>query len=526
MSEPKLDEAEIARAGWIVRTLNWIERVGNKLPDPVTLFIIAIGLVMVLSAYYAGQGATAINPATGEPVRAISLLDTVQIRRLFTELPQILTSFPPLGVVLVIIVGVGLAERSGMFNAAIGAMVRAVPKTFLTLAVTFAGVQSSIASDAGYVVLVPLAAAAFASVGRHPIAGLSAAFAGVAGGFAANVSITTGDALLSGLTQAAAGLVDKTYTVEITANWYFLAAIVPVYAIAAALVCERIVEPRLNAGPDWVRQAPEIEDGNKAARERWGLRFALIGFLLVLALIAWLAWTPESPLRDPKTGSFEPLFRSMVAIMFLVFAVSGLAYGIGAGVIKNDKDAVQLTTKGVADISAYLVLAFFAAVFVALFNWSNLGTLMAINGAEALKGLGLAGQPLLLLVGVIILAMITDLLIGSASAKWAILAPIMVPMLMLLGVAPEATQAAYRVGDSTTNMITPFMTYFPLILIMARKYRPDYGIGSMMALMLPYTVAFFIASGTFFAVWFSLGIPFGPGVENQYVPRFEAPTAP
>jgi aminobenzoyl-glutamate transport protein len=514
----EFDEAEIKKAGWFVRVLNWIERVGNRLPDPVTLFVIAIAVVILSSWYYAGIGASAVNPATGETVKAISLVDPAQIRRLFTELPQVLTSFPPLGVVLVIIIGVGLAERAGFFNAAIGSMVRAIPKSFLTLAVTFAGVQSSIASDAGYVVLIPLAAAAFASVGRHPVAGLSAAFAGVAGGFAANFSITTGDAMLSGLTQAAAGLIDKSYTVEITANWYFLAAIVPVYAITAAIICEWIVEPRLNAGPDWVRQAPEMEDENKASREKWGLRFSGIGFLLVMAFIAWLAWEPTSPLRDAKTGSFEPLFRSMVTIMFLIFLVCGLLYGIGAGVIKSDKDAVQLANKGVGDISAYLVLAFFAAVFVALFNWSNMGTLLAINGADALKSMGLEGRPLVLLFGVILLAMFTDLLIGSASAKWAILAPVLVPMLMLLGVAPEATQAAYRVGDSTTNMITPFMSYFPLILILARKYMPDYGIGSMIALMLPYTIAFFISSGIFFAVWFSLGIPFGPGVENVYVP--------
>jgi aminobenzoyl-glutamate transport protein len=526
MAEPQLDEAEIARAGWVVRTLNWIERVGNKLPDPVSLFIIAIAICMVASWYYASQGTQAVNPATGETVKAISLLEPAQIRKLFVELPQVLTAFPPLGVVLVIIIGVGLAERAGFFNAAIGGMVRSVPKPFLTIAVTFAGVQSSIASDAGYVVLVPLAAAAFAAAGRHPVAGLSAAFAGVAGGFAANLSITTGDALLSGLTQAAAGLVDKTYTVEITANWYFLAAIVPVYAIVAAYVCERIVEPRLNAGPDWVRLAPEVEDEGRLGRERMGLRLAGLGFLAVLALLTWLAWEPSSPLRDPKTGSLEPLFRSMVAIMFLIFLVCGLLYGIGAGVIKSDKDAVSLATKGVSDISGYLVLAFFAAVFIALFNWSNMGTLLAINGAQTLKGFGLQDYPVLLLLGVILLAMMTDLLIGSASAKWAILAPVMVPMLMLLGVAPEATQAAYRVGDSTTNMITPFMTYFPLILTMARKYRPDYGIGSMMALMLPYTVGFFLASGLFFVVWFSLGIPFGPGVENVYVPPVQAAPAP
>jgi aminobenzoyl-glutamate transport protein len=501
----------------LLRILNAIEAGGNKLPDPVTLFIISIGIVMVLSAVLAGQGTSSINPATGEAVAAVSLLDAAQIRRLFVELPQVLTSFPPLGIVLVVIIGSGLAERAGFFAAALKGLVRAVPKPLMTLTIVFAGVQANIASDAGYVVLIPLAAAVFASAGRHPVAGLSAAFAGVAGGFAANFAITPGDGVLSGMTQAAAQLIDKSYTVEITANWYFLSAIVPVYVIVGTLICEWIVEPRLNAGPKWQPVAPPPIDTDQDRREARGLRFAGIGFLSVVALVTWLAWGPGSPLRGDD-GSFEPLFRSMVAIMFLVFLACGVGYGVGAGTIKSDKDAVALAGKGVGEISAYLVLVFFAAVFVALFGWSHMGSLLAISGAETLKGAGLEGAPVILLVAVILLAMGCDMLIGSASAKWAILSPIIVPMLMLLGIAPEATQAAYRVGDSTTNMITPFMSYFPLILVMARKYMPDYGIGSMIALMLPYTVAFFLASGAFFVLWFLLGMPFGPGVESVYVP--------
>ena len=499
----------------LLRFLNAVERVGNMLPDPVSLFIISIIIVMVLSALL--QGTTSVNPATGEPVAAVSLLDSAQVRRLFMELPQVLTSFPPLGIVLVVIIGSGLAERSGFFAAALKGLVRAVPKPLLTLTIVFAGVQANIASDAGYVVLIPLAAVVFASAGRHPVAGLSAAFAGVAGGFAANFAITPGDGILSGMTQAAAALIDKSYKVEITANWYFLSALVPIYTIVGTLVCERIVEPRLNAGAPWTPVAPPPADAAQDGREARGLRLAGICFLMVVALIVWLAWAPGAPLRGDD-GSFEPLFRSMVAIMFLVFLACGLGYGVGAGVIKSDKDAVSLASKGVGDISAYLVLVFFASVFVALFTWSNMGTLLAISGAETLKGAGLDGTPVVLLFSVILLAMMCDMLIGSASAKWAILAPILVPMFMLLGIAPEATQAAYRVGDSTTNMLTPFMSYFPLILVMARKYMPDYGIGSMVALMLPYTVSFFLASGAFFVLWYSLGIPFGPGVENVYVP--------
>lgn len=507
------------RPGLLIRTLNAIERFGNMLPDPVTLFIFAIGLVMVLSSVLAGTAA--VNPATGKEVAIVNLLEPTQIRRLMTDIANVFASFPPLGVVLTMMIAVGLAERAGFFNAALRSLVKAVPPSLLTFTLVFAGVNSSIASDAGYVVLVPLAAAIFAASGRHPIAGLSAAFAGVAGGWASNLSITTGDGMLAGMTQAAAQFVDPAYKVEITANWFFMASLVPLYALVGTYVCEKIVEPRLNSGPDWVRQAPPEEHPDQDRRETWGLRFAGLAFLLVMALVAWLAWEPGAPLRGaagtPEAADFDSLFRAMVAIMFLIFLACGIAYGVGSGTIRSDKDAVNLAGKGLTEITPYLVLAFFAAVFVALFSWSNMGTLLAINGANFLKGLGLGDFPLILLLSVILIAMFTDLLIGSASAKWAILAPVLVPMLMLVGVSPEAVQAAYRVGDSTTNMITPFMSYFPLILILARKYRPDFGIGSMIALMLPYTVAFFLASGAFFAAWFSLGIPFGPGVVNHYV---------
>jgi aminobenzoyl-glutamate transport protein len=498
------------------RALDAVETAGNKLPDPVTLFVISIALLMVLSALLAAAGTGAINPADGKPIAAVSLLAPDQIRRLFTELPQIFTSFPPLGIVLIMMIGVGVAERAGLFSAALSGLVRAVPKPLLTFTIVFAGCQASIASDAGYVVLVPLAAALFAASGRHPIAGLSAAFAGVAGGFTANLSVTTGDALLSGLTQAAARLIDPAYEVDITANWYLMAALVPVLSIAGTIVCERVVEPRLNAGPAWISAAPPAHDHDQASRERRGLRWAGIALLAYAGFIAFLAWAPGYPLRDPADGGFTPLLRGLIGVLFLAFLLAGLAYGIGARTIRSDRDAVRMASQGLGEMSNYLVLAFFAAVFVALFAWSNLGALLAIGGADFLKSIGAGGLPVLIMV--ILIAMMTDLLVGSASAKWAILAPVLVPMLMLVGIAPEATQAAYRLGDSTTNMITPFMTYFPLILIVAQRYRPDFGIGSMIALMLPYTVMFFLASTTLFAFWYLLDLPLGPGIDRSYTP--------
>ncbi len=503
------------KPGRLRRILDAIERAGNKLPDPVTLFIISIALLMVTSALMAASGVGAVNPADGKPVAAISLLHPDQIRRLFTELPQIFTSFPPLGVVLIMMIGVGVAERAGLFSAALSGLVKAVPKPLLTLTIVFAGCQASIASDAGYVVLIPLSAAVFAASGRNPIAGLSASFCGVAGGFTANLSVTTLDGLLSGLTQAGARLIDPNYEVAITSNWYIMAALVPVISIVGTFVCERIVEPRLNAGPAWVNiAAPAEEDGMRAARERRGLRWAGITLLVYAGFIAFLAWAPGHPLRDPQDGDFDPLLRGLIGVLFLMFLLMGIAYGVAAGTIRSDRDAVKMASQGVAEMGSYLVLAFFAAVFVALFTWSNLGALMAISGAEFLKSIGAGGLPILIMV--ILIAMGTDLLIGSASAKWAILAPVLVPMLMLVGISPEATQAAYRLGDSTTNMITPFMTYFPLILILAQRYRPDFGIGSMIALMLPYTVAVFISSTTLFVIWYGFDLPLGPGVSSVY----------
>ncbi len=511
--------------GRLRRALDAIERAGNKLPDPVTLFIISIGLLMVISAFMAASGVGALNPADGKPIAAVSLLDAAQVRRLFTELPQIFTGFPPLGIVLIMMIGVGVAERAGLFSAALAGLVKAVPRPLLTLTIVFAGCQASIASDAGYVVLIPLSAAVFAASGRHPIAGLSASFCGVAGGFTANLSITTLDGLLSGLTQASAQLIDPGYEVAITSNWFIMMALVPVVSIVGTIVCERIVEPRLNAGPAWINPAPAEADDLRAARERRGLRWAGLALLAYAGFIAFLAWQPGSALRDPVDGDFDPLLRGLIGVLFLAFLLMGLAYGIAAGTIRNDRDAVKMASQGVAEMGSYLVLAFFAAsdgivlenlaeVFVTLFAWSNLGALMAISGAEFLKSIGAGGLPILIMV--ILIAMGTDLLVGSASAKWAILGPVLVPMLMLLGISPEATQAAYRLGDSTTNMITPFMTYFPLILIVAQRYRPDFGIGSMIALMLPYTVSIFIASTTLFALWYSLDLPFGPGISRTY----------
>ena len=499
-----------ARRGFGTVLLDGVEWAGNKLPDPVTLFAMAIGLVIGLSAYYAGTGLSVTHPGTGKEVAAVSLLDVEQVRRLFTDMTKVFAEFPPLALVLMMMIGVGVAERSGLIGAALSGVVRSTPKSLLTGAIVFAGVMSSLAADAGYVVLVPLAAAIYAASGRHPLAGLAAAFAGVAGGFSSNLLVTPLDPLLSGLTQAAAQIIDPAREVKATANYFLMMALVPLFTLVGWWVTDRIVEPRLEGSTPW--QMPGGAQPNERSeldtrRERRGLAFAGIVALALIAGFTWLSSGPGMPFRGDD-GSIEPLLRSLVSILFVSFLLCGLAYGIAAATITSDKDAVKMMNAALGDMGGYIVLAFFAAVFIALFNWSNLGIIMSVNGAEFLKGLGFVGLPLL--VSIVFVAAGINVLIGSASAKWAILAPVFVPMLMQLGISPEWTQAAYRLGDSMTNPITPLLAYFPLILITAQRYVPQAGIGSMVALMLPYSIAFALSSTALFALWFVADVPLGP----------------
>ena len=509
-------EAKVRR-GIGSRALDAVEWAGNKLPDPVTLFVIAILTVIGLSAYFAGTGLTVVHPGTGKEVTAVNLLDVEQIRRLFVDMTKVFAEFPPLTLVLMMMIGVGVAERSGLIGAALGGLVRATPKSLLTAAIVFAGVNSSLAADAGYVVLVPLAAAIYAASGRHPLAGLAAAFAGVAGGFSANLLITPLDPLLAGLTQAAAQIVDPAREVKATANYFMMMALVPLFTLVGWWVTDRIVEPRLNATTPWQLPGgaePHEQTDLDKRRERRGLLLAGLVAAGLVALFTSLSWGPGTPFRGDD-GSFEPLLRSLVAILFISFLLCGIAYGLAAATIKSDKDAVKMMNASLADMGGYIVLAFFAAIFIALFNWSNLGVIMSVNGAETLKGMGFIGLPLL--VAIVLVSASINILIGSASAKWAILAPVLVPMLMQLGISPEWTQAAYRLGDSMTNPITPLLAYFPLILITAQRYVPKAGIGSMVALMLPYSIWFGVFSIAMFAAWFALDLPLGPEAVLKHV---------
>jgi aminobenzoyl-glutamate transport protein len=494
------------------RLLNAVERGGNRLPDPVMLFLWLCLIVMLASALAAWAGLSGINPSSGEKVAAVNLFSPEMLRKLFTEMPKTLTGFAPLGTVLVVMMGVGVAEKSGLIGIALSALVRAVKRGWLlTAVIVFAGVNSSLAADAGYVVLVPLAGAVFAAAGRHPVAGISAAFAGVSGGFSANLLITPLDPLLAGITQTAAAMVNPDYVVSIPGNLFLMQALVPMLTLIGTLVCTFVVEPRL--GPWSNPNALPVAVDETTPQQARGLRYAGWMALAILAALLALAGWPGAPLRDPAAATLVdalvPFFNSLVALTGIAFLLLGLAYGKGSGTITSQAKAIDMVADSMRDMALYIVLAFAAAHFIALFAWSNLGTIVAISGAQGLQAIGVNGSPLLL--SLIVITALINLFVASASAKWAILATIFVPMSMLVGITPEATQAAYRLGDSATNIITPVMPYFPLVLVAARRYLPDFGIGSMVALMLPYSLAILVGSLLLFAAWLALGIPLGPG---------------
>ena len=500
------------RRSVLTRFLDGVERTGNALPDPVTLFVLMIFLVVLASVIASASGVAVPHPGTGDVVEAKSLMAADQIQRLLMEMPQTFTGFSPLGYVLLVMLGVGVAEKTGFLTVALRSLVSGVSPRLVTAALVFAGIMSSLAVDAGYVVLIPLGAAIFMGAGRHPVAGLAAGFAGVAGGFSSNVILTPLDPLLAGITQEAARLVAADYVVDITANYYLMLGLVPLFVIVGTWVTDRLVEPRL---PKWEASESPIQtsDGDVSEIERRGMQAALLSVGILAAVVAALAWAPGYPLRG-EDGSFLPLMRSLVSLMFIAFLVAGIVYGLTTRVIASDKDVVRMMGDAMSDLGVYIVLAFVAAHFIAMFNWSNLGIISAVVGADTLRAIGFEGSPLL--VSLIVLAATINILVGSASAKWAFLAPIFVPMLMLLGLSPEATQAAYRIGDSSTNMITPLLPYFPLILIVGKRYDPNFGIGTLVATMLPFAIAFGIASTVFFVGWLALGLPLGPGVSGTF----------
>ncbi len=495
------------------RTLDSIERTGNALPDPVTLFFIFIAIVMVASWIAHVAGASVVHPGTDEVIAADNLFSDENIRRLFTDMAETFADFPPLGLVLVVMLGIGVADKTGLISAALKSFVASVPDVLLTAALIFAGIMSSLAVDAGYVVVIPLGAVLFYGVGRHPLAGLGAAFAGVSAGFSANLLLTSLDPLLASFTEPAAQLIDEDYSVPVTANWWLMIALTPIFVAVGSYVTDAIVEPYLgDYDPPEDFDEEDIEDNDLSEEERRGLRWAGAVTLLSIVGLVLLAVPEGAPLAE-----FEALIESIVALMVFLFFLPGLTYGIVVGEIEDDSDVADMMADTMADMGAYIVLAFAAAHFIAMFEWSNLGSIIAISGADLLQNVGFTGLPLIL--AFIFVSALINLFVGSASAKWAIMAPVFVPMLMLAGdpgYSPETVQAAYRIGDSFTNILTPLLPYFPLVIIFAQRYDEDAGIGSIIALMMPYSVAFGIVSTVVFLIWIALGLPLGPGAELYY----------
>ena len=521
------------------RFLTIVERGGNALPHPATLFaLLALGVV-VLSWVASMAGLSVAHPSTGELVSPVNLMSIEGLHRMLTGAVTNFTGFAPLGVVLVALIGIGVAEHSGLIGASLRMLVLAAPKFLLTPVLVFAGVMSNMASEIGYVLLVPLGALIFMSAGRHPILGMAAVFAGVSGGYSANLLIGTIDPLLSGLSQEAARIVDPNYTVSPLANWYFMIASTPVITLLGWFVTEKIVAPRFSDAhvPSLtLAEGAQPEDQRLSPAERRGMMYAVATVLAFTVLVVWggypaqgvsldlFGWAIQLP-QVPGSGFLlderqdilrSPLLSGVVVIIFLYGVLAGIAFGIGAGTIKSDNDVIKGMAASMATLGGYLVLVFFAAQFVAFFNWTQLGLIFAVEGADFLKALGLPTIPLFICF--ILLTAVVNLFMGSASAKWALMAPVFIPMFMLLGYSPEMTQVAYRVGDSVTNIISPMMSYFALIIAFFQRYEPKAGIGTLVATMLPYSIVFLLGWSVMFGVWIWLELPIGPDSPLTYIP--------
>ncbi|MEB1807146.1 MAG: AbgT family transporter [Bacillaceae bacterium] len=504
------------KKGVVYQSLDVIERVGNKLPHPVTLFAIFAFSVILLSGLLSAIGLSVEHPANeGEVLEVKNLMSAEGIQYMFTSAVANFTGFAPLGTVLVTMLGIGIAERSGLISAALRALVTSVPKQLITAALVFGGIMSSMAADAGYVVLTPLGAVLFAGLGRHPLAGLAAAFAGVSAGFSANLLLTSLDPLLGGLTQEAAAVLNPEYAAAMNyaMNWYFMIASVFMLTIVGTIVTDKIVEPRLGKYEGGIT---ETVTGISSV-EKKGLLGALVSFIVTGAAIALLIAPEWGPLRGENGEVINsPFFASLVPVILIMFFIPGFVYGKITKSIKNDKDVADQLSDTMATMGSYIVLAFAAAQFVAYFNETNLGLILAISGAEFLETTGFTGLPLILTF--IFVAGVINLFIGSASAKWAIMAPVFVPMMMNLGYSPELTQLAYRIADSTTNVISPLMPYFAIVIAFAQKYDKKVGIGTLISTMLPYSIVFSIVWVIMLIVWMTFGIDLGPGSPIHYQP--------
>lgn len=506
---------------WLESALNGIERVGNRLPDPAVLFFLLLLFTWVLSWLLASVEFSAIHPQSGEPIRVINQLSGAEMASFLAGMVQTFVLFAPLGVVLVAMLGVGVAEHTGFINAALRRILGALnAKVLLTPLVVLVGVMSSTAVDAGYVVVIPLGAVMFYAAGRHPLAGIAAAFAGVSGGFSANFIPSAIDPMLAAITQEAAQVIEPGLMVNPLANWIFMSASCLLVVLAVWWLTDRVIEPRLNRDTEVdgdTSSLPTMEA--LQPHEMRALRWAGLSIVIMMSLLVAVAWPSGSPLRDAQgqLGSFSaPMMLSITPLIFIFFLIPGIVYGYVSGTVKTHQDIIEGMSKSMSSMGYYIVMAFFAAQFISAFSSSNIGLLLAMNGASLLEAMALPAQ--LTIIGILFLTVFVNLFVGSASAKWLIIAPIFVPMLMQLGLSPELTQAAYRIGDSSSNIITPLLPYFPLVVVFCKRYFTGAGIGTVISLMLPYSIVLFVLWTAFLMLFWALGLPLGLQAGYVYPP--------
>lgn len=494
--------------------LSIVEKSGNALPHPATLFLILGLLALIASWIGAKLSWTVVNPGNGETIEVYNLLSSEGLHYMLVNTVENFTDFAPLGIVLVAMLGIGVAERSGLISVVIRLMVISTPKRLLTFVLVLSGIVSNLASDVGYVLLIPLAGIIFISVGRHPLVGMAAAFAGVSGGFSANLALGTIDPLLAGISQEAAHIIDPEYHVNPTANYYFMVVSTFLIAILGTWITEKIIAPRLG---EYKAEGEEIsEDIDGLTRhEKKGL-FYSFGFFIVIIGIILIGMIPqEGFLRGPGGELLKsPLLKGVVTVLFVVAGIMGVIYGVVVRKFKSDADVMNSMAESMKTLATYLVLVFFAAQFVAYFKISNLGMIAAVKGAEALQAADLNIFVLMLLF--IIFAASLNMLMGSASAKWAILAPVFIPIFMLMGFSPELSQVVFRIGDSVTNIVSPMMSFFALIIAFFQKYDKNAGIGTIISTMLPYSIIFFIGWSILLFIWIKFNLPLGPGAGLYY----------
>lgn len=507
-----------APKGFVNKALDFIEKKGNKLPDPAILFLSLMVLIWVLSAIFSGVSFSEIDPRTGSAIEIVNLLSGTSLAAFLSNMVTTFTSFAPLGIVLVAMLGVGVAEHSGYINAGLKTMLGVTPKFLLTPMLILVAIVSHTATDAGYVLVIPLGGVIFYAAGRHPLAGIAAAFAGVSGGFSANFIPSGIDPLLQGFTQSAAQIIDPNIQLNPLNNWFFTSASTLLIVLVGWFLTDRIVEPRLKKVEVVIEDNEEPTMDALTSKERIAFWVASTSmFLLLIGLFFW-AKGEDSALRAESgklTDLTAPLMRSIVPIIFVVFLIPGVIYGFLSGAYKESKQVIAGMTKSMSGMSYYIVMAFFCALFIDAFAKSNLGALLALKGATFLQSLQLASG--VTIVGIVLLTSFVNLFIGSASAKWALIAPIFVPMLMQLGISPDLTQAAYRVGDSVSNIVTPLMPYFPLVVVYCQKYVKSTGIGTLVSMMIPYSIAFLLLWTIFLLIYWMIGFPLGVQASYEYI---------